>query len=347
MKRGFRDRDYLQTSEGFFFCVIGSVHPPDRVISYLKYIPSNRGKWGRGSSRFQRIMRRYTMLDLINTIKFLKRHPEYLYDSPITGVNMSAVPISKITDHLKPEEKIINLSRSGDLDALQSKALDLALEISDESSVPLEYFGVTGSILLDIHQEFSDIDLTVYGIKNSECVRETLKQIYSAGSHSISKISGEEAKCWCLSKAENYPLTYDEAYKMLSRKWNRGIFKGTKFSIHPVKLEEEVDEKYGDRIFNPRGMIRIEARVSDDSEADFMPSIYKVEDVRIIEGQPVEDIIEVASYEGFYGGIVYKGERIAVYGKLEKVIDKRSNEEYHRVLVGSKEALGKDYIKPL
>jgi predicted nucleotidyltransferase len=94
-------------------------------------------------------------------------------------------------------------------------------------------------------------------------------------------------------------------------------------------------------------MIRIEARVSDDSEADFMPSIYKVEDVRIIEGQPVEDIIEVASYEGFYGGIVYKGERIAVYGKLEKVIDKRSNEEYHRVLVGSKEALGKDYIKPL
>lgn len=292
-------------------------------------------------------MRRYTMLDLINTIKFLKRHPEYLYDSPITGISMSAVPISKITNHLKPEEKIINLSRFGDLDALQSKALDLALEISDESSVPLKYFGVTGSILLDIHQKFSDIDLTVYGVKNSECVRETLKQIYSAGSHSISKISGEEAERWCLSKAENYPLTYDEAYKMLSRKWNRGIFKGTKFSIHPVKLEEEVDEKYGDRIFNPRGMIRIEARVSDDSEADFMPSIYKVEDVRILEGQPVEDIIEVASYEGFYGGIAYKGERIAVYGKLEKVTDKRSNKEYHRVLVGSKEALGKDYIKPL
>jgi predicted nucleotidyltransferase len=317
------------------------------VISYLKYIPSKRGKWGKGSNRFQRIMRRYTMLDLINTINFLRRHPEYLYDSPVMGVSMSAVPINKITDHLKPEEKIINLSRSKDLDALQGKTLDLASKISDESGVPLEYFGVTGSILLNIHQKFSDIDLTVYGVKNSECVRETLKQIYLTGSHGILKFSGEDAKRWCLSKAENYPLTYEEAYKMLSRKWNRGIFKGTKFSIHSVKLEEEVDEKYGDKIFNPRGMIRIEAKVSDDSEADLMPSIYKVEDVRILEGQQVRDIVEVASYEGFYGGIAYKGERIAVYGKLEKVIDKRSNEEYHRVLIGSKEALGKDYIKPL
>ncbi len=347
LRRGFRDRDYVQTPEGFFFCVIGSVHPPDRVISYLKYIPSKRGRWGKGLSRFQRIMRRYTMLDLIGTISFLKKYPEYLYDSPIMGVSISAVPSSKIKNHLKPEEKIIDLSRSGDLDALQGKALDLALKISDESGIPLKYFGVTGSILLDIHQEFSDIDLTIYGVKNSECVRETIKQIYSVGSHGISKFSGEEAKRWCLSKAEIYPLTCEEACRVLSRKWNRGIFKGTKFSIHPIKMEEEINEKYGDKVFNPRGMIKIEAEVSDDSEAYFMPAIYKVEDVKVLEGQLIKDIVEVASYEGFYGGIAYKGERIAVYGKLEKVIDKRNNEEYHRVLVGSKEALGKDYIKPL
>ncbi|MBS7635717.1 hypothetical protein KEJ34_09650, partial [Candidatus Bathyarchaeota archaeon] len=281
------------------------------------------------------------------TINFLKKHPEYLYDSPIMGVSMSAVPLSKITNHLKPQEKIIDLSRSGDLDALQGKALDLALKISDESGIPLKYFGVAGSILLDIHQKFSDIDLTIYGVKNSECVRETIKQIYSVGSHGISKFNREEAKRWCLSKAEIYPLTYEDACRILSRKWNRGIFKGTKFSIHPIKMEEEINEKYGDKVFNPKGMIKIKANVSDDSEADFMPAIYKVEDVRVLEGQPIKDIVEVASYEGFYGGIAYNGERISVYGKLEKVIDKRNNEEYHRVLVGSREALGRDYIKPL
>jgi len=35
------------------------------------------------------------------------------------------------------------------------------------------------------------------------------------------------------------------------------------------------------------------------------------------------------------------------YGKLEKVTDRRMGQEYHRVLVGSKEAKGRDYIKPL
>ena len=51
----FRDRDFIQTKEGFYFCVIGSIHPPDRIISYIKYVPSKSGIWGFENQRFSRI----------------------------------------------------------------------------------------------------------------------------------------------------------------------------------------------------------------------------------------------------------------------------------------------------
>jgi len=189
--------------------------------------------------------------------------------------------------HFKPEEKLMAMANSDRLDYLQSKALNLALIISDESGVPLEYFGVTGSILLDIHQPFSDIDLTVYGVENSMRVKETLKHFYSSNRFGVRKFNDEEAREWCLNKSKMYPLTYEEAKTFLDRKWNRGVFQETMFSIHPVKLEDEVNEKYGDKIFRFEGMISIEATVLDYSEIDFMPSVYAVGDVKVVKGLPV------------------------------------------------------------
>ena len=346
--RRFRDRDYLKTMEGFFFCVLGSVHPEDRAIAYLKYVPDPSGKWGRGRERLRRALPNYTMHDLLETFKFLENHhPEYLYYSSVMGIKMSAVPLNKVSAHYKPEEKLSQLIRMEKLDDLQRKVVDLANLISDESGVPVRFFGVTGSILIDIHQSFSDIDLIIYGKKNSVSVKETLKQLYENQDFPIRRFNKEESREWCLSKARMYPLTYEEAAWILRRRWNRGVYEGTLFSMHPVKLEEENDENYGDRIFKPEGMIKIEATVSDSSEADFLPSVYKVEDVKVIEGPEVKDISEVASYEGLYGGLAEKGERIFSYGKLEGVTDRRSGEQYHRVLIGSKKAEGRDYIKPL
>jgi len=223
--RGYRDRDYVQTIEEYFFCVIGTVHPQDRVIAYLKYVPDPAGKWGQKNRRFRRALRYYTVMDLLETLRFLERHPEYLYDSSVMGIKISAVPKNRVSVHFKPEEKMSRLLKMKKPDVLQQKSVDLAKLISDESGVHMEYFGVTGSVLLDIHQAFSDIDLVVYG-------------------------------------------------------------------------------------------------------------------------NGVEDIHEVASYEGLYEGIAEEGEEILAYGKLERVIDNKLGKEHHRILIGSREAEGRDYIKP-
>jgi len=348
MKRGFRDRDYLETIEGLLFCVLDSVHPGDRVIAYLKYVPSSSGKWGKGNKRMKRILKNYTMQNLLETFEFLERnYPEYLYHSSVMNIKMSAVPLNRISQHFKPEEKMMQLLDMEKPDNLQRKVIDLAQLLSDKSGVPLELLGVTGSILLDIHQDFSDIDMIVYGAEASRSVKDTLIQLYKNRDSPIRRFRKKMIHEWCLNKAKTYPLTYEEAARIFKKRWNRGVFQGTLFSIHSVKLEEEVNERYGDRIFKPEGMIEIKARVSDASEADFLPAVYKVTDVKIIEGRRVNDINEVVSYEGLYGSLAEEGERILSYGKLERVIDRKTGEEYHRVLVGSKEAGGGDYIKPL
>jgi len=342
--RGYRDRDYLLTGESFF-CVVGGVHPRDRVIAYVKYVPSPDGRWGRGERRFRRALPYYTMADLLETFRLLEAHPQYLYHSPVLNVTMSAVPVDRIKAHLRPEEKMRQLIGDEALDPLQRKVVDLVKTLSDESGVSTDLFGVTGSVLLDIHREFSDIDLTVYGVKNVPPVREALLRLYERPDSAVRRLDEKTLREWCADKMRRRPLTYAEAAAIGRRKWGMGLFRETFFSVHPVKLDAEVTERYGDKLYRPEGIVKVEATVSEDAEAGFLPAVYGVEDERSLEGPTVEDIREVVSYESLYGDVASVNERIVARGKLERVHDTKRGDEYHRVLVGSPEARGNDYIK--
>jgi len=345
--RRFRDRDFIQTKEGFFFCVVGPVHPPDRVISYLKYVPAKLGLWGKGKKRFKRVMRAYTIPSLLETFSFLERnYPQYLFHSPFYNVTMTAVPHEHLTKHYKPEEKLAQLLQASRLDPLQKKLMEFTSFLAEACEVQSNFFGVTGSILLDIHRpEFSDIDITVYGLKNSLAVKEALTEAYSSSSSAVKRLEGGSLKAWCESKAKRYPLTPDEALKIHERKWNLGFFDNTPFSVHPVKLEQEVDEEYGDKTYYPVGPATIRAVVYENSDCLFLPSVYRVREVNIVEGPQIADIEEVVSYESLYDNFAEVGESVVAKGKLERVGYRKTGREYHRILVGSPEGRGMEYIK--
>jgi len=345
--RWFRDRDFIQTKEGFFFCAVGPFHPPDRVISYLKYVPAKLGLWGKGKKRFKRVMRAYTIPSLLETFSFLeKSYPQYLFYSPFYNITMTAVPHKYLTKHHKPEEKLAQLLQVSHLDPLQKKLMRFTSFLAETSEVPSKFLGVTGSILLDIHRpEFSDIDITVYGLRNSLAVKEALTEAYSSASSAVKRFEGSYLKAWCESKAKRYPLTPDEALRIYERKWNLGFFENTPFSIHPVKLEQEINEEYGDKTYHPVGPATVRAVVYENSDCLFLPSVYSVRAVNIMEGPQVADIEEVVSYEGLYDNLAEVGESVVARGKLERVVDRKTGREYHRILVGSPEGRGMEYIK--
>lgn len=344
--RLFRDRDYIETVEGLFFTVVSNLHPKDRVIAYLKYAPSRTGLWGR-RVRYARMMPYYDMPSLLNAIKLLEEnYPHYVYDCPFMGIKMSAVPLKFIKRLLKPEERLMEVKVKPN-DDLEHFALNLAEEISSQAGVSIESLGITGSILLGIHRlEFSDVDLVVYGRNNALKVKKALSELYERRGP-FRKLEGIKLEELIERRVRIFHLMKEEALELTRRKWNRGVYEGRDFSMHPVKVEEEVRGRFEDWTFKKLGLVEIEAKVKDSSEALFMPAVYAVEDVEVVEG-PGEayEVVEVVSYEGLYMDVVEPEERVGVRGKLEKALG-ASGKSYLRVLVGSPEAGGFDYIKPL
>jgi predicted nucleotidyltransferase len=344
--RGFRDRDFLQTNEKFFFCVVGPLHPPERVISYIKYIPSESGVWGRDTKKFSRILQKYTIPNLLETFNYLEtNYPHYLFHSPVDKITITAVPHQNIKQHFKPEEKLAELRQASRLDSLQQKLVRFTRFLEETNGVSEASFGVTGSILLDIHQpNFSDLDVTVYGVKDSWALHKALNEKRNSGTP-MKRLEGKALKEWGIKKAKQYPLTPAEASRIYERKWNLGVFEDTWVSIHPVKLENEVTEKYGEAIYHPRGQVTISAVVRDNTDCLFLPAIYKIEEAQFLEGPQLGKVTEVVSYESLYDSIAENGETIQVRGKLEQVKEKGTSREHYRVLVGSPEGKGNEYIK--
>jgi uncharacterized protein len=347
--RGFLDRDFVSTAEGMFFCVVGGVHPRDRVISYLKYVPTTEGKWGKGQ-RYTRTMQTYTIPSLLANIDNLSAsYPRYVFNSKAFHIRMSAVPKSMVKEHYKPEKKLEQILNAKKPDPLQLETIQLVTYLAERASIPLGAFGVTGSILLDIHNpEFSDIDLLIYGRKNSLRLRETLKEELEKG-EVIQRISGPYLERQFRRWTTNYHLTQDEAEEFFSRRWNIGFFNKRVFSVHPTKIREETNERYGEKVYTPIGIATGEGKITDTSNSLYLPGTYLLDKLVLDPGSGLKEqrmIRELISYDGFYTGIFDLGEKVKVKGKLEKVYDKRSRETGYRVLVGSPEAKGLDFIKP-
>lgn len=345
MKRLFRDRDYLETVEGLFFTVVGNVHPTNCVIAYLKYVPSLDGKWGR-DRRFKRVLSYYTVPMLLDTVSYLKQYyPHYVAFFDELGIEMSAVPLNKLLRHYRPEvrlqEMIVNPK-----DQLEAMAVDLARAIADEADVPLDDLGVTGSLLIDIHQPFSDIDLVVYGRESAVKVREALLRLYKEPRRGVERLPKERFEELLERRQRLFHLSKREAEIICLRKWNRGFFRGKDFSLHPVKKEDEVREAFGEFTYRPVGLATIRGVVADSSESIFMPSRWLVEDVESLNGVSVEGLTELCSYEGLYMGIVNEGEKFEARGKVEAVYHRKRLNHY-RLLIGSPEAQGHDYLKPI
>ncbi|MEM2875979.1 MAG: hypothetical protein QXL67_03380, partial [Candidatus Bathyarchaeia archaeon] len=228
--------------------------------------------------------------------------------------------------------------------SLVEKLIDFVDFLSDLSAVPKSCFGVTGSILLGIHNpEFSDIDLTVYGYLNSKKVKDSVLEAFSDGVSLIKRLSKDDAYAWCTRKSIEHSIKFGDAKRILERKWCIGVFDGVRFSINPARTEAE-SERYGDRFYFPIGYGKVRAVVSDDREAIFTLAKYVVEGVNILTGPRGIDLREVASYEGIYTDIAYRGEKIEARGKIELVDDRLTGDSYHRLLVGTLEGMGSDYI---
>lgn len=330
-----RPRDFIFTRDDLFFATTTYLHPDDRILSFLRYIPDSNG---------DRILdgKRYSKVDSQQAYNFLgEKYPEYLFDCEITNVQMMGVPLERVESILRPNNRLNEIMASKRRDSLLEKVVKLAETFQEYTSISYDNMGVSGSILPGLYDpRVSDIDFVIYGLKNHRDAMEAFAEI----KRNNGILKGTEGDYWeklYKKRIKDSSLSYEEFRWYENRKHNRGIIDGTLFDILQTRAWNEVSGTYGATTYEPMGCAEIECTVTDALAAFDNPAVYKVEDVEIING-PEVPVSEIASYTHTYAGQVREGELIIARGKLEKVIGKTVG---YRLVVGTtRESLG-EYIK--
>ncbi|MEM2739809.1 MAG: hypothetical protein QXQ29_03310, partial [Candidatus Bathyarchaeia archaeon] len=171
-----REGDFLETIEGLIFDVKGLIHPPDRVIAYLRYFEDPSGGRVRYGRRYSKV---YSLRDRDSILR--GRYPHYIYYDHVFDDWMEGVSRHLIAKLYNPVERVSTLSRSGDLDIVESQALMLVNILHDLTGVSLDYIGISGSILVDLHSPDSDVDIVVYGRRSCFSVYDVLRDLLHGG----------------------------------------------------------------------------------------------------------------------------------------------------------------------
>jgi len=333
-----REGDLVETTTEAVFDVKGSVHPSSRVIAFIRYFPHAEAERIRNGKTFGKV---YSLSERFALLK--ERLPQYLVYDNVFDETLCEVPVSDVQRHYKPIEKLHELLYSKNPDTLESKALRLAELLKERANISWSNIGISGSILASLHLPTSDIDPIVYGSENCRKVHSALTDILSDTHSSLKHYTQESLKALFDFRSKDTRVGFEDFVRTESKKAWQGKFRGTDYFIRFVKDWNENGEKYGDITYKNCGYAKIEATVADDSESIFTPCVYRIENVKLVEGTVVSPIEEIASFRGRFCEQAHTGEEVVAQGKVERVTEAKKKHEYYRLLLGNKPA---DYMIP-
>ena len=313
------------------FDVKGLVHPPGIVIAFLRYYPSETGARRRGGIRYDKV---YSLDERYKLLK--KTAASYIYYDEVFGSIMQGVPAKEIYRHYEPIVRLKEISADrGGLDTIEELSLSFCELLSESSHIPLNKLGVTGSILVGLQSESSDIDVIVYGTENCLSLYKAIDSLYSDSKSGLRPYTNSELRKLFKFRSSDTHTEWESFLRTEKRRRLQGMYRGRDYFLRFVRDWDEVQENYGDHIYIPLGKATIKANVIDDSESTFTPCLYKVNGVRILEGQYSDrpPINEICSFRGRFCEIAKKGETVTGRGKLELAKD-RSGPVNTRLVVG-------------
>ncbi|MEM1948615.1 MAG: hypothetical protein QXG52_07770 [Candidatus Caldarchaeum sp.] len=330
----YLDHDFVETSDGWIFGVVSNVHPPGRILSYLKYLPGD-GVWTRGAVRYRRVLASYSMREISQMLETVRRvRPEFIYRDPFIDDEFIYVPVEKVWKHHRCEEGLQNMMNKP-RHRFEQTCVELVKKLAYESNVVDTFFGISGSLLLKLYNPVADIDLVVYGGTN-------FRKVVQA-SMALQTREDRAATISTLTKnyMAKYPITEQEATKLAERCHTRGFFEGIPYSIHAVKTLAENTKQYGSVASKFAGTARKTLKIIDSTEGVFTPASYDVEDLD--EGV----VKKLVCYDTTFAGLFKEGDIVEAYGKLEQTRDFVENRVYMTLLIGSVKTAGMEYVKLL
>ena len=304
----FIPKDFVETAEGLCFAVVDSRLEEGRVLCFLRYV-KDQGAWRKCSTEAANACLR-------------ERHPLYLHYSSALDAHLHAVPVDRIVRHYRPQARLLDIIKDGRGDAVERDALQLAMRLKLQG-LDWQQLGVTGSLLLGVQNQHSDIDLVCYGREVFHRCRAAVRELIGRGE--LQPLSEPD---WRESfHRRNCSLTYNEYVWHEQRKFNKALVNGRKFDLSLIETHVDCDSGRYRKI----GPLILECQVVDDNRGFSYPAVFGIDH---------GSIEAVVSFTATYTGQAFAGERIEVSGMLEE-----SESGARRIVVGSsREALG-EHIK--
>jgi predicted nucleotidyltransferase len=332
-----REGDFIQHKSKVIFDVKGLIHPKDKIVAFPRYIPDSKGsRHGSSSLSYDKVY------SLGERFKFLQEHlPHLVVFDEVFGETMCEVPTDEIIQHFKPQEKLSSIHAGKPENVFEEKALQFAIDLQEAAGISWNAIGVSGSILAGLTTKTSDIDLLIYGEENSRKAYVALQCMFKENHPCCKAYTAEELGVLYDFRLKDTHMSFEDFQRVENKKAFQGMYRGTDFFVRFVKDWPELSEHYGDVYYSSAGYAKITAKINSNAEALFTPCIYQLENVKVIEGSIITPIKEVSSFRGRFCEQAENGEIITAQGKLELVTNKKSDERYYRLLLGSKPA---DYM---
>jgi predicted nucleotidyltransferase len=322
---------YLETKEGLYFAVKGLVHPPDRIFSVLRYAPDPQGDRKKAGKTYRRL---YHFPEQVRILK--ERYPQYLAYDPLSQMEQQSVPVSSIQCIYDPRSWRQMIPAAPERDDLQADAYAFCDLLAKESGVSPDHLGVSGSLLIDLHTDHSDLDITIHGEQNCRAVHMAMQRLLDE--EVVNDLSRFNRQGFLQLYDERLPDTrmeFDEFLKLEKRKSFQGFFRGRIFFIRFIKEPHENGESYGDRAYKPLHQAGVVATVTGESDAIFTPCCYPLDEVQFLQGDPVNSLCEIVSFRGRFCEQARLGERIYAFGTVEHV-QIRQGHAWHRLILGNR-----------
>ncbi len=305
-----RPKDYISVDDKLFFAVVSECQEEDRALTWLRYI-----KDGYGMDKIDTVQARKLISD---------SYPEFLFHSQYADADLHGIPLESISHIYRPDQTVVRLLRMTEPDYKQRDAIKI-LKLLLDAGIQEEYLGITGSLMLETHNEKSDVDIIIYGRELFYKARQCIKDYLESGI-----LQPLDEPLWKDAyQRRNCELSFEDYCSHEKRKFNKCVSGTSKVDFSMVP---EVYERFQENgPFKKQGQDKITAIVTDDTYAFDFPARYFIDH---------KTISEVVSYTATYVGQVQKGENVEASGFIEQGSDGKK-----RLLVGTSREANNEYIR--
>ncbi len=305
-----RPKDYISINNKLFFAVVSEYQEDNRALTWLRYVKDKNGM---------------QKLNTVEAGKFIcESYPEFVFHSQYADIDLHGIPLDSIEKVYRPVQTVVRLLKLKLPDSVQQDAIKV-VSLLLNAGIKQEVVGITGSLMLDTHNEKSDIDMIIYGREHFFKVRKLIQDFLNSG-----ELKNLDKEFWQDAyQRRDCDLSFDEYQTHEKRKFNKCVCGKSKVDISMIPENHERIEEQGP--YSKIGREKLVCIVMDDTYSYDFPARYIVEH---------DSINEIVSYTATYTGQALKGEKIEAAGYVEQGSDGKK-----RLLVGSSREAAGEYIR--